>query len=110
MRRIGVKFSGLLAGALLASTALMTASIAAPAAPGIPPAQQAQEVDVALVLAIDISGSIDYQEAELQRKGIAEAFLSKEVLQAIQAGSLGRWCSGSNRAKRKGPRASVSAV
>jgi hypothetical protein len=47
-------------------------------------------VDVALVLAIDASGSIDYQEAELQRKGFAEAFLSKEVLQAIQSGSLGR--------------------
>lgn len=61
----------------------------APAAPA-PAAQAPLEVDVALVLAIDASGSIDYQEAELQRKGIAEAFLSKEVLQAIQAGSLGR--------------------
>jgi len=29
---------------------------------------QAQEVDVALVLAVDVSGSIDYEEAELQRK------------------------------------------
>ncbi len=49
-----------------------------------------QEVDVALVLAVDISGSIDYEEAELQRKGIAEAFLSSEVVQAIQAGSRGQ--------------------
>jgi hypothetical protein len=51
---------------------------------------QAQEVDVALVLAVDVSGSIDYEEAELQRKGIVDAFMSREVIQAIQAGSLGR--------------------
>jgi hypothetical protein len=62
------------------------AAAPAPAAP----TSQTTEVDVALVLAIDASGSIDHNEAELQRKGIAEAFLSKEVLQAIQSGSLGR--------------------
>ena len=49
-----------------------------------------QEVDVALVLTVDVSGSIDYQEAELQRKGIAEAFLSREVVQAIQSGARGQ--------------------
>jgi uncharacterized protein DUF1194 len=49
-----------------------------------------QEVDVALVLAVDVSGSIDYEEAQLQRKGIAEAFLSREVVQAIQSGSRGQ--------------------
>lgn len=78
--------SALTAGALLALTG-PNATIAAPAAA---PSTQAQEVDVALVLAIDTSGSIDHEEAELQRKGIAEAFLSKEVIQAIQSGSLGR--------------------
>ena len=61
-----------------------------PLPPTLPSAQGPQEVDVELVLAIDVSGSIDYQEAELQRKGTAEAFLSKEVIQAIQSGSLGR--------------------
>src|SRR6476660_8417230 len=71
------------------------ASFGAPAAPlplppSLPSAQGPQEVDVELVLAIDVSGSIDYQEAELQRKGTAEAFLSKDVMQAIQSGSLGR--------------------
>src|SRR5262245_27813334 len=54
------------------------------------PQSQPQEVDVALVLAVDVSGSIDYEEAELQRKGIVDAFMSKEVIQAIQQGSLGR--------------------
>jgi hypothetical protein len=76
-------------GALAAGAALaLMGSASAFAAPAAPTNQA--EVDVALVLAIDASGSIDHDEAELQRKGIAEAFLSKEVQQAIQSGSLGR--------------------
>jgi len=55
-----------------------------------PPPAIPQEVDVSLVLAVDVSGSIDYQEAELQRKGLVDAFLNKEVLDAIRSGSLGR--------------------
>lgn len=84
--------SAFLGSALFALIGPASGLSAAPAAPA-PAASGVQaplEVDVALVLAIDASGSIDYQEAELQRKGIAEAFLSKEVLQAIQSGSLGR--------------------
>ena len=80
----------LLGSALLALIGPASGLSAAPAPPAAPAAQAPLEVDVALVLAIDTSGSIDYQEAELQRKGIAEALLSKEVLQAIQSGSLGR--------------------
>jgi len=87
--------------ALLASAILFSLNAAsaapAPSAPatrppqvGVAPAGPPQEVDVNLILDVDVSGSIDYQEAELQRKGIVDAFLSKEVLQAIQAGSLGR--------------------
>ena len=37
-------------------------------------AQERKEVDLALVLAIDISGSIDPDEARLQRQGYVEAF------------------------------------
>jgi hypothetical protein len=92
MRRRVIK--SLIACALFA---LGGAALAAPApssplppAPGKQGAVTAQEVDVALVLAVDISGSIDYEEAELQRKGIIDAFMSREVIQAIQAGSLGR--------------------
>jgi hypothetical protein len=89
MRRNRTGFLGALAmGATLALLGSTSGSAAAPAPS--PPPSQAAEVDVALVLAIDASGSIDHSEAELQRKGIAEAFLSKEVLQAIQSGSLGR--------------------
>ena len=47
-------------------------------------------MDVALVIAIDVSGSVDNSEAYLQRKGVSDAFLSKDIVQAILAGNLGR--------------------
>ncbi len=43
-------------------------------------------VDLELVLAVDVSGSVDWQEAELQRKGYVEALKSKELVTAIQSG------------------------
>ncbi|HMI97353.1 MAG TPA: DUF1194 domain-containing protein [Micropepsaceae bacterium] len=94
-RNVKALLSAIAASALLAFVGPEVGFAAAPAAapilpPTLPSATGPQEVDVELVLAIDTSGSIDYQEAELQRKGIAEAFLSKEVIQAIQSGSLGR--------------------
>ena len=73
---------------LLAGSAPSLAGAAGTGA--IAPQAAGQEVDVALVLAVDVSGSIDFQEAELQRKGIAEAFLSQEVVQAIRSGSRGQ--------------------
>jgi hypothetical protein len=49
-----------------------------------------ENVDVKLVIATDVSRSIDYQEGLLQREGTAEAFESVEVVKAIQSGALGR--------------------
>lgn len=49
-----------------------------------------QAVDLELVIATDVSPSIDQAEARLQREGIASAFRHPEVIQAIQSGSLGR--------------------
>jgi hypothetical protein len=49
-----------------------------------------ENVDLKLVLATDVSRSIDNEEAILQREGTAEAFASPEVIQAIQSGALGR--------------------
>jgi hypothetical protein len=46
-------------------------------------------VDVALVLAVDASGSIDAEEFELQRAGYAAAFRDRRVIQAIRAGQHG---------------------
>jgi hypothetical protein len=56
----------------------------------IPAHTQPEAVDLALVLATDMSYSVDDEEARLQRWGAVEAFRSPEVLRAIQAGALGR--------------------
>jgi hypothetical protein len=41
-------------------------------------------VDLELVLAVDSSGSVDFQEFELQARGIAHAFRHPEVIEAIE--------------------------
>ncbi len=43
-------------------------------------------VDLELVLAVDASGSVDEEEFRLQLSGIATAFRSPEILQAVQSG------------------------
>lgn len=48
------------------------------------------EVDVELVLAVDISQSMDRDEQEVQRAGYVSALTSREVLAAIQDGPTGR--------------------
>ncbi|MBK18063.1 MAG: hypothetical protein CMM52_04400 [Rhodospirillaceae bacterium] len=49
-----------------------------------------QAVDLELVIATDVSRSIDQAEAQLQRQGIAAAFRSKEIIKAISSGFLRR--------------------
>lgn len=53
-------------------------------------AQDRKEVDLVLALAIDISGSIDPEEARLQRQGYVQAFRDREIVKAILAGANGR--------------------
>jgi Protein of unknown function (DUF1194) len=53
-------------------------------------AAMVEPVDLELVIATDVSPSIDATEARLQREGIAEAFLDPRVVDAIQSGSLGK--------------------
>ncbi len=48
------------------------------------------DVDLALVLAVDVSTSMDPDEQNLQRQGYVEAFRAPSVHQAIHAGLLGR--------------------
>jgi len=50
---------------------------------------QGRMVDLALVLAVDISGSIDDDEAALQRKGYVHAFRDKRIIDAIRHGRHG---------------------
>jgi Protein of unknown function (DUF1194) len=48
------------------------------------------EVDVALVLAVDISYSMDQEEQALQREGYIAALGSPELIEAIRKGLIGR--------------------
>lgn len=90
--RIRAALAGAILSVLCPASGYVAAQAPLPVPPTLatPPRPVPQEVDVALVLAIDVSGSIDYQEAELQRKGFVDAFQNKEVLTAIRNGSLGR--------------------
>jgi len=54
------------------------------------PTLAAEQVDLKLVIATDVSGSINDEEARLQREGTAEAFLDADVIKSIRNGSLGR--------------------
>ena len=47
-------------------------------------------VDLQLVLAIDVSRSVDEDEAKLQREGYLAALVHPRVLQAIRSGPIGR--------------------
>jgi hypothetical protein len=46
-------------------------------------------VDLELVLAVDISRSVDDVEARLQREGYVAAFTDRRVIEAIQSGAIG---------------------
>lgn len=56
----------------------------------VPAQLHGQAVDAALVLLVDVSGSVDASEFNLQRSGYAQAFQSAAVQNAIAGGSLGR--------------------
>jgi Protein of unknown function (DUF1194) len=66
-------------------TSLIAAAILVPAA-----ARAAEDVDLLLVLAVDVSRSIDATKFQLQREGYAAAVADPHVLEAISAGRTGR--------------------
>ncbi len=84
--------------AILALALLASVSLSAPASaqlrnrdggtPGFDPNKP--QVDLVLLLAVDISGSIDPDEARLQREGYAKAIVDPKVVKAIQGGIHGR--------------------
>src|SRR4051794_37326268 len=61
---------------------------------GVPPPgltnAQSQQVDLALVLAVDCSFSVDAGEFALQMKGLGAAFQKDDVKNAIRNGHTGR--------------------
>jgi hypothetical protein len=66
-------------GSVLALTLAASAGLAAP-----------EQVDLKLVLAVDVSGSINDEELRVERDGTADAFLNPDVIKAIQSGALGK--------------------
>ena len=69
---------------------LRAAFLAMPLLAGHAAADGELPVDLELVLAIDVSGSIDEVEAGQQREGYVAALQDEAVLQAIRANPLGR--------------------
>jgi hypothetical protein len=69
------------------SLALLVPLISLPALPAI---AEDVPVDLELVLAVDISGSVDELEAQLQREGYIAALRHPHVIEAIQGGMFRR--------------------
>jgi len=67
-----------------------TVALLLPVSQAAPAASAPTQVDLKLVLATDVSGSVDNDEFRIQRDGTAAAFADPEVVKAIQSGSLGR--------------------
>jgi len=63
--------------------------LAIPTVAGFGGRARAETVDLALVLVVDVSRSIDDQEFKLQRQGYAAAFTNPEVIAAIHSGPTG---------------------
>jgi hypothetical protein len=75
---------------LLAAGAFVPTALHLAAAPAPRGAQEASTVDVELVLAVDISYSMDPDELALQRDGYARALTSSEFLNALRQGIHGK--------------------
>jgi uncharacterized protein DUF1194 len=67
----------------------LVAAAALGAVLGIAQPARAAKVDMALVMAVDVSESVDAGEYQLQHEGIARAFENPEVIAAIKNGAAG---------------------
>jgi len=65
-------------------------SLLASALVGAPVAARDAPVDLELAMGIDVSGSVDDDEAMLQRQGYIAAFRHPDVIRAIEQGILGK--------------------
>ena len=63
---------------------------ATPVAAPRPAQSRGADVDVELVLAVDTSRSMDYEEVRVQREGYVEALKHKEFIDAVRSGLTGR--------------------
>jgi hypothetical protein len=85
-------------GAVLVAGAMAGGDVASIAAPN-PDNQLSHQsadtaapasVDIELILAVDVSYSMDMDELAVQREGYAQAIVSKEFLQALRTGPTGK--------------------
>jgi uncharacterized protein YbaA (DUF1428 family) len=81
-------------GAVFVAGAIAGGDVAGIAAPTprsqLTDARDLPSVDVELVLAVDVSYSMDMDELAIQREGYAQAIVSKEFLQALKTGPNGK--------------------
>src|SRR4051812_22615544 len=85
-----VLVAGVLAGGDLAGVAAPSPKSQLGDAQGRQLADKEASVDVELVLAVDVSYSMDMDELAIQREGYAQAIISKEFLQALKTGPHGK--------------------
>jgi Protein of unknown function (DUF1194) len=84
-------FLGGAIGAAAIALCTWSAGVAAPRYSDLPgKARDGIGVDVELVMAVDISYSMDFDELKLQREGYAEAIASQEFLNALKQGMHGK--------------------
>ena len=76
--------------ALSLSAAILSLLVAPTAAQQVSQPATKTEVDLELVLAVDVSRSMDVEEQALQRAGYVAAFRHPEVISAIGSGLIGR--------------------
>jgi len=78
-------------GAVLVAGAIAGGDVASVAAPNARLVEAKDPVvDVELVLAVDVSYSMDMEELAIQREGYAQAIISKEFLSALKTGPTGK--------------------
>jgi len=85
-------------GVVLVAGALAGGDVASVAAPGrnaeaplrLVDKEASPSVDVELIIAVDVSYSMDMDELAVQREGYAQAIVSKEFLQALKTGPNGK--------------------
>ena len=85
-------------GAVLVAGMLASGDVAGVAAPGpgtqvghrVAEKESTPSVDIELIIAVDVSYSMDMDELAIQREGYAQAIVSKEFLQALKSGPNGR--------------------
>jgi hypothetical protein len=68
---------------------LLGTGLAAPALATTRSARASTEVDVELILAVDVSRSVDTEEMEMQMRGYAAAFRDPRLAEGIAGGPLG---------------------